>query len=331
MKKYFSPSRSAGAELAEPLSVPRHLVLQAYADVGDSKYKELPATAKLQAITNTDSVEFPVQKVLSNPLQRTDDGLVYSYLQRGDTAIMSVKGAMVSDAVYAWWDGGTCTRTLSLAILHAQEHGAKNLTFLIDSPGGETDGVPELARLIYNKRKELNMTAIARKAFSAAFYVATACNNFYLSDTGGTGAMGVYAFAINFDKDEYMAVIVNDDSPKKVPTAKNKYASIQDDVNFIGKMFISDVAKFRGKKFNYVKGNFGKGSILTPATALRVGAIDGLYVDSEMLDAFEYSSNIISSIQEKPKRLSAWNNTKKSSNNKKPEWSKSAWVLRGGR
>ncbi len=89
---------------------------------------------------------------------------------------------------------GTSTTNLSAALRQVVEDpGVGSIVLDIDSPGGDVDGVDELASEIYQARKSKAITAVSNcLCASAAYYVASQASEIVVSPSSLTGSIGVY-------------------------------------------------------------------------------------------------------------------------------------------
>lgn len=70
--------------------------------------------------------------------------------------------------------------------------GIKEIVLDINSGGGAVSGCKELADYIYQSRSVKPITAIVNfSAFSAAYFIASACSKIIVSETSGVGSIGV--------------------------------------------------------------------------------------------------------------------------------------------
>jgi signal peptide peptidase SppA len=133
----------------------------------------------------------------------------------------------------------------------------------IDSPGGESSGVFDLADRIRAASAIKPIWAVANDmAFSAAYALASAASRVLVSRTGGVGSIGVIAMHVDQSvKDQqdgiaYTAVFAgerkNDLNPH-APMSDSAQQSLQIEVNRIYELFTTTVAKHRGVGVNTIK------------------------------------------------------------------------------
>lgn len=126
----------------------------------------------------------------------------------------------------------------------------------IDSPGGESGGVFDLADRIRAASQIKPVWAVANDmAFSAAYALASAASKVFVSRTGGVGSIGVIAMHVDqSEKDvqdgvRYTAVFAGDrknDLNPHEPISSEAHAFLKAEVNRIYGLFVETVARNRG-------------------------------------------------------------------------------------
>ncbi len=133
----------------------------------------------------------------------------------------------------------------------------------IDSPGGESSGVFDLADRIRAATAIKPVWAVANDmAFSAAYALGSAASRLIVSRTGGVGSIGVIAMHVDQSvKDQqdgiaYTAVFAGDrknDLNPHAPISGEAHIFLQGEVNRIYDLFATTVAKHRGMGVNTIK------------------------------------------------------------------------------
>ena len=133
----------------------------------------------------------------------------------------------------------------------------------IDSPGGESSGVFDLADRIRAATAIKPVWAVANDmAFSAAYALGSAASRLIVSRTGGVGSIGVIAMHVDQSvKDQqdgiaYTAVFAGDrknDLNPHAPISGEAHSFLQGEVNRIYDLFATTVAKHRGMGVNTIK------------------------------------------------------------------------------
>ncbi len=154
----------------------------------------------------------------------------------------------------------------------------------IDSPGDEVAGVFDLTDFIYEARGKKPIYAIANEdAYSAAYAIASAADEIYLSRTAGVGSIGVIAVHVEFEKMfekqgiKHTAIYAgerkNDFSPYSKLTAE-AFKIAEKNVNETYNLFVNTVARNRGLSETAVKGT--EAAIFMGNDAVKAGLADAV-------------------------------------------------------
>ena len=133
-----------------------------------------------------------------------------AYADSGTVVLNSVNGFPIVDGVavveitggltyraYNWWTTSYLDIRDTFRAALSDER-VQSILLLIDSPGGEVAGLFDLVDEIYNARETKPITAVAAEsAYSAAYAIASAASEIYLSDTASVGSVGVIAIHID--------------------------------------------------------------------------------------------------------------------------------------
>jgi signal peptide peptidase SppA len=154
----------------------------------------------------------------------------------------------------------------------------------VNSPGGTVYGVAELAREIYAARKQKRIAAIANSlAASAAYWIATAAGEFYITPSGEAGSIGVFIEHLDISKwleNEGLKPTLIKAGDYKVEA--NAYEALGEDaakflqqrVNDYYGMFVKAVARNRNTTEAKVRNDFGRGRVFGADQAVAVGMAD---------------------------------------------------------
>ena len=158
----------------------------------------------------------------------------------------------------------------------------------IDSPGGESGGVFDLADRIRAASQIKPVWAVANDmAFSAAYALASAASRVFVARTGGVGSIGVIAMHIDQsvkdakDGVRYTAVFAgerkNDLNPHE-PLSDAAHAVLKAEVDRVYELFVETVARHRGLDADAVRATeaglfFGPDAVAT-GLADAVGSLD---------------------------------------------------------
>jgi signal peptide peptidase SppA len=153
----------------------------------------------------------------------------------------------------------------------------QSIVLNIDSPGGEVNGVAELADAIYAARGTKPIIAyVGGMGASAAYWLAAAADKVVASSTAQLGSIGVIATYAAEQGAAQSVDIVSSQSPKKKadPMTDAGRAQIQDRVDALARVFVGAVARYRGVAESKVLSDFGKGDVFVGADAVAAGLAD---------------------------------------------------------
>jgi signal peptide peptidase SppA len=162
----------------------------------------------------------------------------------------------------------------------------------IDSPGGRVDLVPETVAMIRKAhRADRPIIAVANTlAASAAYWIATACDEIVVTPSGEVGSIGVYV--LHQDISEALAAagirmqFISEAARKTEgnpfePLGDEARKALQANVRYYYDMFVADVAKGRRVKESVVRADpektdahFGGGRTYPAKEAVRLGMAD---------------------------------------------------------
>lgn len=125
----------------------------------------------------------------------------------------------------------------------------------IDSPGGEVAGCFDLVDTIYQARGSKPIWSILNEsAYSAGYAIASAADKVIVPRTGGTGSVGVISMHVDFSKalsDSGLTVTIisfgdrKADGAAEIPLSDEALFRFQSDIDFMGELFVSTVARNR--------------------------------------------------------------------------------------
>lgn len=200
--------------------------------------------------------------------------------ERGGVATIPVDGPIFRKAnLFTAMSGATSLEVLAKDF-HAALHNpqVRSILLAIDSPGGEATGVHEFAQLIYAARGQKPIVAyVEGLGASAAYWIASACDEVVCDATAMLGSIGVVA-AMDGGEDPDTITFVSTQSPNKRPdlqTGEGK-AQIQALIDATADVFIADVARNRGVSPDAVVERFGAGGLKVGADAVEAGLADRL-------------------------------------------------------
>ncbi|MGC0098306.1 S49 family peptidase, partial [Ralstonia pseudosolanacearum] len=173
-------------------------------------------------------------------------------------AVIPIHGTLVRRTVGLEAESGLASYTAIGDQLDAAlaDPGVAAILLDVDSPGGESGGVFDLADRIRAAAAIKPVWAAANDmAFSAAYALACAASRVFVSRTGGVGSIGVIAMHVDQsvkdakDGVRYTAVFAgarkNDLNPHE-PITDEAQAQLQAEVSRIYRLFVATVASYRG-------------------------------------------------------------------------------------
>lgn len=211
----------------------------------------------------------------------TDWGM--SVLDNG-TAVVPVMGVLGD-----WMPYSYITGMIEKAL---KRDDINEIVLLIDSPGGAVAGLFDSCRFIEKASKKKKCTAyVTGMACSAAYAIATACDEIYVMEDAEVGSCGCYAHAVEysdayFEKEGFLhRVFRSKCSPKKncsVITDEAEAEAFQEEIDALGDKYLKYVAKRRKCSYSDALENFGKGGVLMGEKAIAAGMVDGIKTLEEL-------------------------------------------------
>lgn len=180
----------------------------------------------------------------------------------------------------------------------------------IDSPGGEVNGVFDLADFIYSARGKKRIIAIANDdAYSAAYAIASSAEKVFVSRTSGVGSIGVIASHIDqsrFDEKQgikYTTIFAgsrkNDLNPHEQMTSES-LESLQKEVDRLYEMFVQLIARNRNLSIQAIKST--EAGLYFGEKAVEIGFADGVTTFFEFINNHKSRSVSMTTIEENYRR-----------------------------
>lgn len=204
--------------------------------------------------------------------------------RQGRIHVLGLHGTISQRVGLLTGSGGTSTDEFGREFDQAlADPDVKAILIDVDSPGGSVFGVHELSQKIYESRGKKPIVAIANsEAYSAAYYVASAADELWVTPTGMVGSIGVLSMHVDWSKsNEQQGIGVtyihagkykvegNSDSPLD----KEARAEMQRHVDRYYRMFVESVGRNRGTTPERVEGEFGQGRIVGVQEAVSRGMV----------------------------------------------------------
>ncbi|NVI06357.1 S49 family peptidase [Paraburkholderia youngii] len=206
-------------------------------------------------------------------------------------AVIDVSGTLVQKSDYLRPDCGmigyNAIRHNFMAAL--EDKGVRGIALSIDSPGGEVAGCFDLTDLIYESRSIKPTLAILNEcAYSAAYALASACEQITVPRTGGTGSVGVICMHVDqskaIDKAGLTVTIIKygdrkADGNQFNPLSKEALDRYQADVDEMGELFVQTVARNRNLSADVVRKT--QATTFLGAAGVEIGFADALMAPDE--------------------------------------------------
>lgn len=191
--------------------------------------------------------------------------------------------------------GGTSTEKFAESFREAVADPAiKTIVFDVDSPGGQVDGVPELADEIAAARGQKKIIAIANTTMaSGAYWLASQADEIVATPSAMIGSVGVLWPHTEISEAQKQAGIKTtlitagkykgEGSPLE-PLTSEARAHMQSMVDSAHDQFITAVARGRRTSQRVVRENFGEGRVFNSQMAMKMGMADRVATLDQVLE-----------------------------------------------
>jgi signal peptide peptidase SppA len=180
--------------------------------------------------------------------------------------------------------GGGILNTGNLISQAAADPEVSHIVLDVDSPGGVTDQVPEVADQIWKARSSKPVIAVANTdAGSAAYWLASQAHELNVTPSGRVGSIGVYMGHRDMSEAHArMGVKTTLVSAGKYKVETQPYAPLNDEAkahmqsqldDYYG-MFTAAVARGRSVTPDFVSNNMGEGRMMLAKRAVAAGMAD---------------------------------------------------------
>lgn len=214
------------------------------------------------------------------------------YEVRSGTAIIEIAGVLMKNpsAFMRIFYGAVSMLNIKSQIENAvNDSQVKNILLLIDSPGGTVDGTQELANYIFSMRGKKEISAFSDGMIaSAAYWIASAADKIYISgDTVESGSIGVITTHVDYSEaDKRSGINVTHIYAGKYKTVGSEYKPLSEDdkeyiqnqVDYLYSVFVSDIARNRNKAIDDVLKNMADAKIFIGKQAIEAGLVDGVSI-----------------------------------------------------
>lgn len=179
----------------------------------------------------------------------------------------------------------------------ASDPSVRSILLAIDSPGGSTNGIAELAAAVKEATYRKRVVAVARGPMtSAAYWAAVNANAIYAGRTDPVGSIGVMALIRDVSEANAKAGV------KFIPLSSGKYkgaslapgakptdadiGEVQRQMDEMMRVFTASVSDARGLKGEALE-DVANGRVFIGQQALDAGLIDGIKSYDEVLDELQ--------------------------------------------
>jgi len=236
------------------------------------------------------------------------------------TAVIQIEGVIAKRMnLFMQISGGASMHLVERDIRRAlNDSDIEKIILYIDSPGGTVDGTFELANFIFEIRGQKPIIAYTDgRMLSAAYAIGAAADAIYISgDTTAVGSIGVVAAHEDISKYEEKIGIKTTEiyngkfklvASQYTPLSEEGKKTIQDEVDYLYSIFISEVAKFRGVSAEYVLQRMSTDvrRIFIGHQAITAGLVDGVSTLERLINSAEEQKSINSQAVEEEKIMTA--------------------------
>lgn len=208
------------------------------------------------------------------------------FSKQGSIAVIPLSGSIFQKAnIVTQSSGGTSTEVFGSTMAElVADNSISAIVIDVNSPGGNTAGVPELAAKIMEMRSQKKIVAVANSLMaSAAYWIASAASEIVAAPSALVGSIGVLSMHADYSKQlEQDGVKVTLITAGKFKGEGSPYEPLSDDarsgmqalVDDYYQLFVSAVAQQRGVTANEVRTGFGEGRVVLAQQAVKLGMVD---------------------------------------------------------
>lgn len=199
---------------------------------------------------------------------------------RDRVAIIPIEGPITRRMnLVSEMSGGTSVQVLATDVQVALDDPAVDaLLFEVDSPGGDINGIGELADVLYAARGRKPMVGyVGHMAASGGYWLLSALSEVVIDERASVGSIGVLHITPDPSKQNSKDVqFISSQSPHKRldPNTESGKAKIQARVDQLGDLFVQAVARNRDVSIEAVLTDFGQGGMLIGQDAVNAKMAD---------------------------------------------------------
>ena len=205
----------------------------------------------------------------------------YNATERDGVAIIPVTGPLFRYAnIFTAISGASSYELIARDFMSALENPQITSIILdIDSPGGEVNGVSELASMIFEARGTKPVIAYASgDAASGAYWIASAADEIVVSETsalGSIGVVGIYRGKSAKESAETVEIVSSQSPHKRLdPMSDDGRAKLQTRIDAMADVFVSTIARNRSVTPDHVLEHYGGGDVMIGANGVNAGLAD---------------------------------------------------------
>ena len=231
---------------------------------------------------NGEDLDIPaIEAALGRPLEREFRETPYD-LENG-VATIPIEGTIAKRMdTFSQISGGASVEGIASAFRAAMaDDQVDSVVLKVDSPGGEIDGIFELADLIYQARTIKPVVALAYGTMaSAAYLIGSAASSVYASDIAtAVGSIGVAA--VHRDHSDSRTTEVYKGEYKRIlagPLTEKGRLHLEDRVNYFYGLLVDAIARNRGVTSEEVlkKMSTEVNDLFVGDQAVEAGLVDGI-------------------------------------------------------
>jgi ClpP class serine protease len=233
------------------------------------------ALRSLVSVVQNRKKERVLEKYAGEPIKKAQKAH-----NRGGVGIIPVRDSLFMRANLMTDHCGATSYETLMRDFHSllSDDSVHSILFDIDSPGGEAGGCSELADAIFSARGQKPIVAyISDYGASAAYWIASACERIYASDSAIVGSIGTQIVTFSGETEGEIRIVASQ-SPNKNrdPGTPEGAEALQERADALAGIFIAKVARNRGISSESVMKNYGQGAVFVGEKAKKQGLVDGI-------------------------------------------------------
>lgn len=196
----------------------------------------------------------------------------------GSVAQINVVGVLTQrpNFYFAHFYGNTTYADIQNAVAQADSNPAvKSIELMVDSPGGELDGLYDTVAALQSTTKKITAT-VNNQASSAAYAIAAQAQKITAkNEASRVGSIGVAASFFMFDGE---IEIASTNAPKKRPDPRTEEGQviIREELDALHNLFVGMISVGRGVDAEKINKDFGQGAEVLATEAKKLGMIDAI-------------------------------------------------------